>query len=43
MVMAIYLFPDTFLRITTITFTALILAELLNVYTEVTNTFSMLN
>jgi len=34
MAMAVYFFPDTFLRIVTITFTALILAEILNVYTE---------
>lgn len=34
MVMGVYLFDDSFLMIVTITFTALILSEILNVYTE---------
>jgi len=32
--MALYIFPDTFVQIVTITFTALIISEILNVYTE---------
>jgi len=39
MAMAVYIFPDTYLRIVTITFTALILSEILNVYTEVSKAF----
>lgn len=35
MIGAMYLFDSTFLKIATITFTALIFAELLNVYTEI--------
>lgn len=35
MLMAIYLFEKSYLQIVTITFTALILSEILNVYTEV--------
>jgi len=35
MLMGIYVFEDSFLTIVTITFTALILSEILNVYTEV--------
>jgi len=35
MALAVYIFPDTYLRVVTITFTALILSEILNVYTEV--------
>jgi len=34
MIMGVYLFEDSFLMIVTITFTALILSEILNVYTE---------
>jgi len=41
MTMAVYFFPDTFLKIVTITFTALILSEILNVYTEVKILFKL--
>jgi len=34
MIMAIYLFKDSYIQVVTITFTGLILSEVLNVYTE---------
>jgi len=40
--MALYIFPDTFVKIVTITFTALIISEILNVYTEVKKTHFLL-
>ena len=35
MILSIYLFENSFLKVVTITFSALIVAELLNIFTEV--------
>lgn len=37
MILSVYLFKDSFIQIVTITFTALILSELLNVYSQVSS------